>query len=230
MRMDRNFVRQPWAPRMHVHGALVFADVWVNRAAAPPQTTPKRSPKLGSVLATHPVSAAQILATCCLVLLACGGQTRRDELAPAPSAVLLPAPLHGFDPRAFRSTRALSVQRGVASFYAERFSGRTTANGEQYDPRAYTAAHRTLPLGSIVRVVLARSGYWVLVRINDRGPYASRQRIIDLSRQAARRLSIVQAGLARVRLEVLELGRGRRHFRASHVAAQASLAAAPADG
>jgi rare lipoprotein A len=174
-------------------------------------------------------TAAQILSTCCLLLFACGSPSHHDASTAAPSGLLLPPPFHGFDPRGFRSSRALSVQRGIASFYADRFSGRETANGELYDPRAYTAAHRSLPLGSIVRVVLVRSGYWVLVRINDRGPYASRQRIIDLSRQAARRLAIVQAGLARVRLEVLQLGTGRRSSRATQLSERARPAA-PADG
>jgi rare lipoprotein A (peptidoglycan hydrolase) len=112
----------------------------------------------------------------------------------------------GFDPRAYYARPALSVRRGAASFYADRFAGRRTANGERYDPDAYTAAHRTLPFNSIVRVVEEQTGDWVLVRINDRGPYGPSKRIIDLSKQAARRLSILRAGVARVRLEVLQLG------------------------
>lgn len=172
-------------------------------------------------------TAAYILSLCCMLVGACGAPAKKPESA-APR-VFVPPPLHGFDPRLFRASRALSVQRGVASFYADRFSGRTTANGEAYDPRAYTAAHRTLPLGTIVRVVLVRSGEWVLVRINDRGPYAARQRVIDLSRQAARRLSMLRAGLARVRLEVLQLGRGRR-LRASQARALVARGATPVDG
>jgi rare lipoprotein A len=100
------------------------------------------------------------------------------------------------------------VQRGAASFYAERFAGRRTANGERYDPKAYTAAHRTLPFGSVVRVVYEKTGDWVLVRINDRGPYGPSKRVIDLSREAARRLSMLDEGVVRVRLELLERGAG----------------------
>lgn len=96
----------------------------------------------------------------------------------------------------------------MASYYADRFSGRLTANGERYDPNAYTAAHRTLPFGSIVRVVHEKSGDWVLVRINDRGPYA-KGRVIDLSRQAAKRLSMIRDGVVRVRVELLERGAGK---------------------
>ena len=117
---------------------------------------------------------------------------------------------HGFDPREYYDKRALSVQRGAASFYADRFQGRMTANGERYDPSAYTAAHRTLPFGTILRVVYEKNGDWVLVRVNDRGPYGPGKRIVDLSREAARRLSMLRDGVVRVRLEVLELGSGRR--------------------
>jgi rare lipoprotein A len=91
----------------------------------------------------------------------------------------------------------------MATFYASRFAGRRTASGERYDPGALTAAHRTLPLGTVVRVTrVDGSGGAVLVRINDRGPYAS-GRIIDLSLAAARRLQMLQAGVVRVRLEVV---------------------------
>jgi rare lipoprotein A len=118
------------------------------------------------------------------------------------------SPLHGFDPRAYYSKRAISTQRGAASFYADFFAGRLTANGERYDPNAYTAAHRTLPFGSVVRVVYEKTGAWVLVRINDRGPYA-KGRLIDLSRKAATRLSMIKDGVVRVRVELLERGDGK---------------------
>lgn len=117
-------------------------------------------------------------------------------------------PLHGFDPRAYYNKHALSTQRGAASYYADSFAGRLTANGERYDPNAYTAAHRTLPFGSVVRVVYEKTGDWVLVRINDRGPYA-KGRIIDLSRKAATRLSMLRDGVVRVRVELLERGDGK---------------------
>jgi rare lipoprotein A len=133
--------------------------------------------------------------------------TRPPERPAAVSGAAVPA-ANGFDPSAYYGRSALFVKRGAASFYADSFAGRRTANGERYDPNAYTAAHRSLPFGSILRIVHEKSGAWVLVRVNDRGPYA-RGRIIDLSRQAARRLSILHEGVARVRLEVLELGHKR---------------------
>lgn len=95
------------------------------------------------------------------------------------------------------------VGAGAASYYGKRLAGRPTASGEAFDPAKLTAAHRTLPLGSRVRVTNLRNGKSVVVRINDRGPYHSR-RIIDLSRRAARRLGMLGRGKARVRLELLE--------------------------
>lgn len=97
-------------------------------------------------------------------------------------------------------------EEGIASYYAAFFAGRRTASGEIYRPSAMTAAHRTLPFGTLVRVTRidphgAPLGSPILVRINDRGPYAS-GRIIDLSSTAAHRLGI-KDGLARVRLEIV---------------------------
>lgn len=88
---------------------------------------------------------------------------------------------------------------GVASWYGEDFHGRKTANGEIYNMEALTAAHPTLPLPSYAYVTNLETGRTVLVRINDRGPYA-RDRIIDLSRQAARLLGFEGRGLAHVRV------------------------------
>ena len=98
--------------------------------------------------------------------------------------------------------RARVIGTGVASYYGGRFHGRRTASGERFNQNALTAAHRTLPFGTRVRVVHVRSGRSVVVRINDRGP-VSRRRIIDLSKGAARRLGMVRSGTARVRLERL---------------------------
>jgi rare lipoprotein A len=91
---------------------------------------------------------------------------------------------------------------GMASWYGPGFHGRRSANGEVYNQNALTAAHRTLPFGTQVRVTNTRNGRSVVVRINDRGPFI-RGRVIDLSAAAARMLGIVQSGVAPVRLEVL---------------------------
>lgn len=97
-------------------------------------------------------------------------------------------------------TEASSRLEGMASYYSY---GRYTANGERFNPNALTAAHRTLPFGTKVRVTHRKSGRSVVVRINDRGPFAKR-RIIDVSRGAARALGMTQAGVARVTLEVID--------------------------
>jgi rare lipoprotein A len=89
---------------------------------------------------------------------------------------------------------------GLASFYG---SPQQTANGEQFNPRAMTAAHRTLPFGTKVRVTNVRSGRVVTVRINDRGPFVP-GRVIDLSQAAAEELGIVGRGIAKVKLDVVQ--------------------------
>lgn len=96
---------------------------------------------------------------------------------------------------------------GTASYYGRRFAGNLTANGERFDPSELTAAHRTLPFGSRVLVTNLNNGRHVTVRINDRGPFVA-SRVIDLSRRAARRLGMLQAGIAKVRILVLSRGTG----------------------
>jgi rare lipoprotein A len=93
-------------------------------------------------------------------------------------------------------------EKGIASWYGGKFHGRTTASGERYDMNKLTAAHRKLPFGSRVRVTNLDNGRQVVVRITDRGPFVH-GRIIDLSREAARRIDMIQAGTARVRIEVI---------------------------
>nr|WP_240610033.1 septal ring lytic transglycosylase RlpA family protein [Halomonas endophytica] len=90
-------------------------------------------------------------------------------------------------------------EEGQASFYADRYQGRRTASGERFDQQALTAAHRTLPFGTEVRVTRLDNGREAVVRVNDRGPFV-RGRIIDLSRRAAEELDMVRSGTAPVRL------------------------------
>ena len=92
--------------------------------------------------------------------------------------------------------------RGVASWYGESFHGKQAANGELFDMEALTAAHRTLPLGSVVRVVNLVNGKHVHVRITDRGPYVN-GRILDLSRGAAARIGMLAGGLSVVRVQLV---------------------------
>jgi rare lipoprotein A len=96
-------------------------------------------------------------------------------------------------------------EAGIASYYAEAHQGRRTANGERFDMHALTAAHRTLPFGTRVKVTSLDNGRSVVVRINDRGPYI-KGRVIDLSKAAARELRFLDRGTTRVRLEVRSAG------------------------
>ena len=97
-------------------------------------------------------------------------------------------------------TEAKPYQVGRASWYGKKFDGKETASGETYDMFRFTAAHRTLPLGTLVRVTNLHNGKWVLVRINDRGPVIP-GRILDLSYGAARMLGMT--GVGRVRLDIV---------------------------
>jgi rare lipoprotein A len=92
--------------------------------------------------------------------------------------------------------------RGVASWYGEQFHGKQAANGEIFDMEALTAAHRTIPLGSMVRVVNLTNGKYLHVRITDRGPYVN-GRILDLSHAAAVKLGMKRGGLAMVQVEIV---------------------------
>jgi rare lipoprotein A len=94
------------------------------------------------------------------------------------------------------------VERGVASWYGPGFHGNKTSNGERYDMHQFTAAHRTLPLGSVAQVRSLSNGRLVIVRINDRGPFA-KGRIVDLSHEAAKQLGLIGPGTAQVELTVI---------------------------
>lgn len=101
------------------------------------------------------------------------------------------------------SENARVIETGVSSWYGPNFDGKLTANGEVYDMHGVTAAHRTLPFGTILLVENLDNGKTVQVRVNDRGPYA-KNRIIDLSRGAAEQIDMIGPGTARVRLYLLE--------------------------
>jgi rare lipoprotein A len=105
-----------------------------------------------------------------------------------------------------RDTRRGRVQTGLASYYGPGFHGQETASGEIFDQRKMTAAHRTLPLGTVVTVTNLENGRRVVLRVTDRGPYGRNYRkgtIIDVSKGAARRLGFIRDGLVRVKVEVV---------------------------
>lgn len=110
-----------------------------------------------------------------------------------------PQTVTSFDPQ---RKQLIANRRGTASWYGYRFHGRRTASGERFNASAYTAAHRSLPFGTKVRVTNLRNGRSVIVRINDRGPYA-RGRVIDLSKAAANAIGLISSGTAPVRIEIV---------------------------
>jgi rare lipoprotein A len=99
----------------------------------------------------------------------------------------------------------LATDEGNASYYADNLEGHPTASGEPYHASDLTAAHRTYPFGTLMRVVNTKNGRDVIVRVNDRGPFKA-TRIIDLSRRAAEELMMVGDGVAHVRIEVVKWG------------------------
>jgi len=126
------------------------------------------------------------------------------------SVLLVAALLMGVaaDTSAGQARQPRRVQLGLASYYGPGFNGDETASGEVFDQRKLVAAHRTLPLGSVVRVTNLENGRRVVLRVIDRGPYGKNHRkgcIIDVSKAAARQLGFVEDGLSRVRVDVLRL-------------------------
>jgi rare lipoprotein A len=172
-----------------------------------------------------------VVVSAVLILSGCGGKKQAKVTTPppppmaAPSAATVPAPqslprrpVVAPPSNADRNqekagevasalsipegTKPLSVETGKASWYGAPYHNRRSSNGEAYDMHQLTAAHRTLPLGSTVRVTNLKTGHSTIVRITDRGPFVQ-GRIVDLSLAAAKQADIWQAGVAQVRLEVL---------------------------
>jgi rare lipoprotein A len=118
-------------------------------------------------------------------------------------AIVLSACRTSPKPGAIGSTSTTSSSNisgeGLASWYGKQFAGKQTANGEIFDPNGMTAAHRTLKFGTCVKVELVSNGKTVEVRVNDRGPFV-KDRIIDLSEEAAKQLGLIDEGVGRVRL------------------------------
>jgi peptidoglycan lytic transglycosylase len=102
----------------------------------------------------------------------------------------------------------MDSEKGEATYYADSLAGNATASGEPYRPESFTAAHRTLPFGTILRVKRTDNGRVTYVKVNDRGPFGV-GRVIDLSRAAARELDMLRSGVVPVRVEVLERPAGQ---------------------
>lgn len=128
-----------------------------------------------------------------LALVSCGADLYDNEHVEATNRWLVDFAYH----------KPSRVLRGRASYYHDSLAGRLTANGEIYDPRILSGASRTLPFGTIVRVRREDAPHQVIVRINDRGPFGDRRRILDLSREAATRLHMLRKGVVPIRAEIL---------------------------
>src|SRR5215470_6142245 len=130
-------------------------------------------------------------------------------LAIALTASLGAAPVENSNSGSSRQTKQQKpYQVGKASWYGKSFAGRDTASGEPYDMFRFTAAHKTLPLGTVVKVTELKTGRWVIVRINDRGPMVP-GRIIDLSYGAGQMLGLRGHGVTTVRLDLVPAGQER---------------------
>lgn len=133
-----------------------------------------------------------------LLATACCGEGAQRTVASSN----LPPPVE--EPEGVDLDRDGDVLRGEASYYADFFDGRKTASGERYDPGAMTAANRTLPLGTRVRIRRVDTGASVVVKVNDRGPFGKRRRIFDLSKAAAKKLNMLERGTAQIEAVVLD--------------------------
>jgi rare lipoprotein A len=148
----------------------------------------------------HSWLAVSVLATVISGYEAASGAPSSDEGGVVRTKVkALPSPAH----RAKEATKKKTISsRGIASFYGVNTNGTRTASGVPLKDSVSTAAHRTLPFGTLVRVTNLRNGLRVTVKITDRGPYI-KGRIIDLSRHAARKLDMIEAGIVSVEIEIL---------------------------
>ena len=174
---------------------------------------------------SRPFAVAVFVSLLLFLLTGCGGHKQAQANVPPPPPItapesqtssanvgppaetVVPAPSQPAQPEedAFRipaNTKPILVETGLASWYGGPYNKRRGSNGEIYNMNAMTAAHRTLPLGSIVRVTNLKTGRSALVRITDRGPFVE-GRVLDLSQAAARKVDVLQPGVAMVRIEVM---------------------------
>ncbi|MGI9263673.1 MAG: septal ring lytic transglycosylase RlpA family protein [Gammaproteobacteria bacterium] len=177
------------------------------------------------------------------VLAGCAGPSKHDRAPKRPPDVSnIPDAVPRAEPRSksgnppfyevfgeryyVKQTAKGHVEKGVASWYGEKFHGRRTSSGETYDMYAMTAAHKTLPLPTYARVTNLKNGRSVVVKINDRGPFID-NRIVDLSYSAAKRLDMITQGTAFVELETIDPGERATPVRASSKPAPTRPASPP---
>jgi rare lipoprotein A len=131
-------------------------------------------------------------------------EVKRWLVAIALAAAACGGPQKPQTPQKTASGTVVRVQTGLATWYGGKHHGGPTASGERFNKHAMTAAHLTLRMNTRVRVTNQRNGRSVILRINDRGPYGNKRRIIDVSEGAARKLGMIEAGVVPVKVEVLK--------------------------
>ncbi len=140
-----------------------------------------------------------ILIMMCILAISCSNAPRYTSVSGKRKSPSLSTKSKGYHPK---------VIYGVSSFYGEDFHGKLTANGEVYDMYGLTAAHKTLPLNTVVRVTNTANNKSLILRINDRGPFV-KGRILDCSYGAALKLGFITHGTTKVKIEVIEWGDGK---------------------
>ncbi|MCU1309366.1 MAG: rare lipoprotein [Candidatus Angelobacter sp.] len=151
-----------------------------------------------------------LLLMLCAAVVGCGGKKPQQARVPAPPVIDGSSQTADSDTSTAdgkitvpKNAKPIYVETGIASWYGSAYHNRKAANGEVFDMNQPTAAHKTLPLNSIVRVTNLKTGKSIVLRINDRGPFIG-DRILDLSMQAAKEIDVYRMGLAPVKMEVLQ--------------------------
>jgi rare lipoprotein A len=150
----------------------------------------------------------RILVSSAVALVLATSSLAHAQPASAPAASAAPAPA---------AAARGEASDGKVAYYGRKFAGRKTASGERFNPNALTMAHKTLPMGSLVRVTNAKSNKSVVVRVNDRGP-TTPDRVGDLSQAAARKIGMLRSGVAEARLEVVGTAKARKAMKAHKTA------------
>ncbi len=194
-----NAVRRPsrrkrWMKKVRLGGVLVLVGTGAQQAELI-DISPSHTLQMAT-LPSAPGGDSAVVSAEGLVI------TPAEADAEARTAPSIVNRLADFSPEQYASQTGTVLQTGEASYYGKGFAGRPTANGEIFDPQGMTAAHKTLPLGSIIRVTNTHNGESVVLRVNDRGPYA-KDRVLDVSHSAAKVLDMEHRGTAEVRIEVL---------------------------
>lgn len=177
-------------------------------ATSPVAGRPRASGRIASL-----VAAGLVLAGCHCGCPARGAQAAprdgyRAASAPPPPSERTPEEDWYF--KNYGQVPAVDVQFGKAVYYGKALAGNPTASGEVFDPARFTAAHRSLPFGTVLRVVRLDTGEHTYVKVNDRGPFGDDRRIIDLAEIAASRIDMLRDGVVDVRIEVLRWGDDQR--------------------